>query len=160
MYLSLGYQIVLWNYRGYGQSTGEPSISTCILDAQDVYNYCKRVLKLDPQIAHGYSIGGPPSAVLALTNMMKILVVDRSFCNFVNVIIYLFKIAHEISPVLAHLARIVLRTDSNVNISDVYLRIINCRKILIWSSVDEVVSNGSSLKLGVLNKLLNEAELR
>ena len=140
--------------------SGSPSISTSISDAQDVYNYSKRILKLDPQVAHGYSIGGPTSAVLALTNPLKVLVVDRSFCNFINVYFFLTQIAHEISPVLAHLARIVLRTDSNVNISDVYLRIINCRKILIWSSVDEVVSNGSSLKLGVLNKLLNEAELR
>lgn len=85
MYIDLGYQIVLWNYRGYGQSTGSPSISTSISDAQDVYNFSKRILKLDPQVAHGYSIGGPTSAVLALTNPLKVLVVDRSFCNFVNV---------------------------------------------------------------------------
>jgi len=85
MYIDLGYQIVLWNYRGYGQSTGSPSISKSISDAQDVYNFSKRILKLDPQVAHGYSIGGPTSAVLALTNPLKVLVVDRSFCNFVNV---------------------------------------------------------------------------
>lgn len=88
MYLKLGFQVVLWNYRGYGQSTGSPSISTSISDAQDIYNFSKRVLKLDPQIAHGYSIGGPTSAVLALSNPFKIVIVDRSFCNFVNVTIF------------------------------------------------------------------------
>jgi hypothetical protein len=85
MYLEMGYKIVLWNYRGYGQSTGDPTISNCISDAQAVYNYCKIFLKLLPEIAHGYSIGGPPAACLAYKNAFKILVVDRSFCNFVNV---------------------------------------------------------------------------
>ena len=87
MYFKLGYQVVLWNYRGYGQSTGTPSISNSISDAQAVYNYCKIFLKLNPQISHGYSIGGPPAAVLALTNKFKAVVIDRSFCNFVNVLI-------------------------------------------------------------------------
>jgi len=44
----MGYQIILWNYRGYGQSTGEPTISNSILDAQSVYNYCQKNLKLEP----------------------------------------------------------------------------------------------------------------
>jgi hypothetical protein len=53
-----------------------------------------------------------------------------------------------------------MKSDSNVKISEVFLRIRNCRKILIWSAVDEVISNGSSLKLGILNKMYKEAQVR
>ncbi len=53
-----------------------------------------------------------------------------------------------------------MKSDSNVNISEVFLKIGNCRKILIWSAVDEVISNGSSLKLGILNKLFHQAQFR
>ncbi len=54
---------------------------------------------------------------------------------------------------MGKLARFIMRADANVNISEVYLKIKNCKKILIWSSVDEVISNGSSLKLGILSKI-------
>jgi hypothetical protein len=57
------------------------------------------------------------------------------------------------SPILAKLAKIVMRSDSNIKISDYYLRIKGCKKIMIWSPVDEVISHGSSLKLGVLKNL-------
>lgn len=46
MYLELGYQIILWNYRGYGQSTGSPTISVSLKDVEAIYNYSKRVLQL------------------------------------------------------------------------------------------------------------------
>ena len=51
-----------------------------------------------------------------------------------------------------------MRTDSNVNISSVYLKIVHCTKVLIWSAVDEVISNGSSLKLGVLSQMVSQSE--
>lgn len=35
----MGYKIILWNYRGYGASTGIPSIPNCQKDAKIVYDY-------------------------------------------------------------------------------------------------------------------------
>lgn len=81
----MGYQIILWNYRGYGQSTGSPTISLSLKDSEAIYNFSKRVLQLEPEISHGYSIGGPPAVHLAANHPFKVLIVDRSFCNFVNV---------------------------------------------------------------------------
>lgn len=46
-----------------------------------------------------------------------------------------------------------MKADSNINISELYLKIKDRRKILIWSPVDEVISNGTSLKLEVLKKM-------
>lgn len=43
-----------------------------------------------------------------------------------------------------------MRADSRIKISDLYLKVKNIKKILIWSPTDEVISHASSLKLGIL----------
>lgn len=49
--------MILWNYRGYGQSTGSPTISLSQSDALSVYKeYRKKGYEI--KIVHGYSIGG------------------------------------------------------------------------------------------------------
>lgn len=40
------------------------------------------------------------------------------------------------SPILAKLAKIVMRSDSTIKISEYYLKIKGCKKIMIWSPVD------------------------
>ena len=87
MYLKLGYKIVLWNYRGYGQSTGSPSLCKSLEDAETVYKHCREVLDLKIELVHGYSIGGPPATNLALrySNDIKALVTDRTFDSITNV---------------------------------------------------------------------------
>lgn len=47
MYLGLGYEIIVWNYRGYGGSTGEPSLNKSMEDAEAVYEYCKQTLGMN-----------------------------------------------------------------------------------------------------------------
>lgn len=42
MYLDLGYEIILWNYRGYGNSTGVASLTKNMLDINEVYCYYKK----------------------------------------------------------------------------------------------------------------------
>ena len=87
MYLDLGYKIVLWNYRGYGQSTGEPALHRSLSDANTVFLYCKNQLSLDVEVLHGYSIGGPPAISLALNypEQIKVIVTDRTFCDIAKV---------------------------------------------------------------------------
>lgn len=100
MYLKLGFSVILWNYRGYGQSTGNPSIATCIQDSQQIYDFCRNTLNLNIEIVHGYSIGGPPAVTLAVNNNIKILVADRTFCNFVNVSIHKLRLLRRYRPSL------------------------------------------------------------
>ena len=58
-----GYHVILWNYRGYAQSTGIPSIKLSQEDAFTVYQfYTERGYKI--QIVHGYSIGGAAAVSL------------------------------------------------------------------------------------------------
>lgn len=81
--------MVLWNYRGYGQSTGTPSISRSQQDAHTVYQfYHSKGYKIE--IVHGYSIGG--AAAVGLMDKLskqpqlpgdrvRVLIVDRSFSS-------------------------------------------------------------------------------
>lgn len=48
---------MLWNYRGYGQSTGTPSILKSQIDAYNVYEFY-RGKGYNIKVVHGYSIGG------------------------------------------------------------------------------------------------------
>lgn len=49
--------MILWNYRGYAQSTGSPSIKQSQEDAFTVYRYYTEK-GYSIEIVHGYSIGG------------------------------------------------------------------------------------------------------
>lgn len=77
-YLEQGYCVCLWNYRGYGQSTGTPSLSKNEVDVLDLYE----ALTSDGyslKISHGYSIGGPVAIYVACVRSMNMLIADRTF---------------------------------------------------------------------------------
>ena len=88
----------MWNYRGYGQSTGNPSIAACQEDALTVYEYY-RDRGYEISIVHGYSIGGAAAIGLmeklssysgryrqAQDQKVEVLIVDRSFSSIGEVI--------------------------------------------------------------------------
>lgn len=64
-YLKEGYQVVLWNYRGYAGSTGTPSITNSIQDSKLVYRATINKFKVEITVVHGYSIGGTCAIHLA-----------------------------------------------------------------------------------------------
>jgi len=81
----------MWNYRGYGQSTGKPTITNSQSDAFSVFMHYKK-LNYDIKLVHGYSIGGT-SAIGMMTKLsqsslpeeeikkVEVLIVDRSFSS-------------------------------------------------------------------------------
>lgn len=87
-YLRWGFRIVLWNYRGYGNSTGFATISNCKSDVYKVY-LAATESGLDIVVVHGYSIGGVCAIDLThklnrghLSNPpIQLLVADRTFSS-------------------------------------------------------------------------------
>jgi pimeloyl-ACP methyl ester carboxylesterase len=77
-YLEQGYCVCLWNYRGYGRSTGKPSLSTNEKDVLEIHEKLSNE-GYAPKIAHGYSIGGPLAIYLACLRPMSMLIADRTF---------------------------------------------------------------------------------
>lgn len=58
-YETLPVNLVLFDYRGYGLSTGSPSVDGIFTDAQSVYEFLISELNADPEriILHGHSMG-------------------------------------------------------------------------------------------------------
>ena len=90
--LTKGYNVILWNYRGYGQSTGSPTICKSQIDASKVFDFY-REKGYDIQVVHGYSIGGAAAVGLFdktpqqnLSNV-DILIIDRSFSSIGEVLL-------------------------------------------------------------------------
>jgi len=57
-YSSLGYNILLWNYRGYGHSTGRTNPRLIQQDGLSVARYLKDVKNAEVLGIHGESMGG------------------------------------------------------------------------------------------------------
>lgn len=64
-YLENGINVFLWNYRGYGDSTGSISFANMKCDATTVVHHLKKELKFLNIGVHGLSLGGIPACYLA-----------------------------------------------------------------------------------------------
>ena len=153
-YLDKGYKIILWNYRGYGCSTGSPSISRSISDVKIIYNYAMHELHLHPVIVHGYSIGGSPAINLAKeeSEKIKLLIADRTFNSIDDVNSYYIEMSEMIGKGLKSLTKILFYFDC-FDMGKIYSKV-KCNKLIIWDSMDEVISDASSLKRRVLMNYL------
>lgn len=64
-YLNQNYHVCLWNYRGFGLSTGTPSFKSMKDDSEVVFRYLNESQKYKTIIVHGISLGGVPACHLA-----------------------------------------------------------------------------------------------
>jgi pimeloyl-ACP methyl ester carboxylesterase len=88
-YKQLGLNFVPFDYRGYGRSTGRPSVSTMIADAHQIYGFVKAKLKKDgytgPMILMGRSLGSASVLELAAAYPDEIdgLIIESGFAHTV-----------------------------------------------------------------------------
>jgi len=88
IYLDNGINVVLWNYRGYGMSTGTPTPAAIRKDVELVFKYAKemtvqavrgqRPVKIG---VHGISMGGLAATHLGRSGAVDFMMVDRSFSD-------------------------------------------------------------------------------
>ncbi len=82
-----GFQVVTFDYRGYGSSQGEPSRAGLVTDGRTVLRWIcqdKRFAGLDTVVV-GQSLGGAvavPSLALEKTPCAKLLVLDSTFASY------------------------------------------------------------------------------
>ena len=67
---SLGFNVFIMDYRGYGESSGSPSEQGLYKDAQSSYDYLITALKFKPEqiILFGESLGAAVATEMALKN--------------------------------------------------------------------------------------------
>lgn len=83
----LGVNVLIFDYRGYGQSRGRPNENGTYLDAQAAYDWVAKEKGVLPRdiIAYGESLGGSVAAHLASTNECGWLILDSAFTSAADV---------------------------------------------------------------------------
>ena len=77
----LNLSVLIYDYRGYGQSKGSPDEEGIYLDAEAVYGYLVNKKGVSPEsiIAFGESLGAAVSADLALKHDIKGVIIEEGF---------------------------------------------------------------------------------
>jgi len=122
----MGYDVMIYDYRGYGASTGVPSEKGTYWDALTVWNYVKGEKGIPPEkiVLFGRSLGGAISAWLAEQVDPGALVVESSFTSAAAM-------ARKMFPYLP--VNLICRFDYN---SEERLKNVTC-PVVIASSVDD-----------------------
>lgn len=129
MFHRLGYDTLIFDYRGYGQSSGSPTEAGTYLDAQAAWRYLLVTKAIPPsRIAlFGESLGGAVAAWLATQETPAALVLASVFTSVPEM-------AAKIYPFLP--VRLLARFDYNTL---EYLQSVTCPVFVAHSPQDEIV---------------------
>ncbi|MEK7768865.1 MAG: alpha/beta hydrolase, partial [Pseudomonadota bacterium] len=129
MLAELGYDTFIFDYRGYGRSSGSPSESGTYLDAQAAWHYLTATKGIPPArvVLFGESLGGAVAAWLAAREKPGALVLASTFTSVPDM-------AAKIYPYLP--VRLLSRFEYNTL---EYLRSVTCPVFVAHSPQDEIV---------------------
>jgi len=136
IYTSLGYDIFMLDYRGFGKSegtiTGEVQLYE---DVQAAYDVMKRDYPENNIVVEGYSIGTGPAAMLAGMNRPKLLILQAPYYSLTDVAEHLYP---TITP--RFLNRYKFPTY-------LYVQHTHAPVVIFHGDSDETIYYGSSVKL-------------
>ncbi len=136
IYTSLGYDIFILDYRGFGKSEGTISNEEQFYkDVQAAYDVMKKQYAESKIVVEGYSIGTGPAAMLASANNPKLLILQAPYYSLTDVGEHLYP---SITP--KFLNRYTFETFRYVQ---------SCKSpvVIFHGDADETIYYGSSLKL-------------
>ena len=76
-----GYEVIIYDYRGYGKSTGELNESTFYSDAEAIYQYAAKHYLPEQIVIYGRSLGSGPSSYVASRNKVNQLILETPFSS-------------------------------------------------------------------------------
>lgn len=79
--LKYNYEVIVFDYRNYGKSTGDFDEQEMYNDASSVYNYAKERYKENQIVVYGFSLGGTFATKIAAKNTPKELILEAPFYN-------------------------------------------------------------------------------
>ncbi len=133
----LGCNVLVFDYRGYGRSSGKPSEKGTYTDAYTAWNYLTKQQGVPPEkiIIFGQSLGGPIAAWLTQKVSPKMLVIESTFTSAPDM-------AAKMFPLLP--ARFLCRYKYDTRS---YLKSIKCPVLIAHSTQDEMIpfSHGKRL---------------
>ncbi len=135
VYTSLGYDLFILDYRGYGRSPGKiHSEKELFNDVQSAYDAMKRIYPEEKIVVLGYSIGTGPAAMLAANNKPRMLILQAPYYSMTD----MMKKEYGFLPTF--MLRYPLATCD-------YVQKTTAPIIIFHGTDDEVLYYGSSLKL-------------
>jgi len=124
---NLGASIFIFDYRGYGQSEGNPSEAGIYKDVEAAYAYLiKRDIKSESIVVYGESIGGAFAVDLAVKKAVKALIIEDTFTSIPAMV-------HRAIPFIPTFI-LATRLDSLSKISKVHVP-----KLIFHSIDDEII---------------------
>lgn len=134
---SLGYDVFLFDYRGFGLSGGRPSEANIRADTRAAWGYLTETRGLAPEhiIVHGHSLGGAAASGLAAEVFPAGLVMEAAFTSLPDM-------AARQLPGLP--ARWLCKYDFN-NLAN--LQKVNCPVMFAHSREDELIPFGQGRRL-------------
>lgn len=125
----LGLNVLIIDYRGYGQSEGLPSEKGFYKDAFAAWNFLSKVKEVQKEniIIFGRSMGGAVATELASKVQPGKLIIESSFSSAQDV-------ARELFPLLFRLTILRFNFDA-----EKYLKLFNGPLLVIHSAEDEII---------------------
>lgn len=82
-FYEMGVNFFIFDYRGYGKSTGKPTEKSLYKDAQAAYDYLVSRSDVDRNkiVVYGKSLGGPVAADLCVNRQASALILEGSFAS-------------------------------------------------------------------------------
>lgn len=90
-FLDFNYEVLVFDYRNYGKSTGDFSEEKMYIDALLVYNHVKNIFKEETIVVYGFSLGSTFATRIAALNEPKELILEAPFFNFTKAVRYYSK---------------------------------------------------------------------
>jgi len=129
LFHGLGLGVLIFDYRGYGESEGRPTEAGTYRDAEAAWDYLVKTRNVPPGriVIFGRSLGGAVAAHLAKANKPRALILESTFTSVGDLG------AH-------HLPYLPVRLLSRFRYSAVdYVRQVNCPILVVHSRGDDIV---------------------
>lgn len=137
VFRSLGFDVLIYDYGGYGKSTGGPSETRCYADIRAIWHYLTtdRGIQGDQIVLFGRSLGAAVAIDLATEVEPASIILESCFLSVA-------RMARETFPIVPGRFLVRHKFDNTEKITG-----IRCPKLFIHSSGDEIVPYRHGKKL-------------
>lgn len=139
-FILTGYDFFIFDYRGYGKSTGPRTEEAFHKDGQMVYDHLKKSYNENQIIVYGRSLGSGFATRAAMNNHPKSLILETPYYNFKTVAKHHFPFLP-----ISFILRWNIRTDE-------WIKKVKCPILIFHGTKDEVIPYNQAIKLKELIK--------
>lgn len=147
VYLNLGYDVFMTDFRGYGKSEGSISNEEQLHnDIQTVYNHLKTMYDENQIIVLGYSLGTGMASRLAANNNPALLILQAPLYNTFDLVENLSNspggFLYKILSFMPSSWMVKYKWETNLNLQNSLIP-----TVIFHGDADEVIYHGASVKL-------------